>query len=114
MFALGCIQSLKCHTNTCPTGVTTHNKRLQRGLVVEEKSERVTNYVHAMSHEIDMIAHSCGLRHARELRRRHARIVETAGKSATLDVLFPYPNDAPAAPMPVRARGAADPFRLKT
>lgn len=28
MFALGCIQSLKCNQNTCPTGVTTHDKRL--------------------------------------------------------------------------------------
>jgi len=32
MFSLGCIQALRCHTNTCPTGVTTHNKRLQREL----------------------------------------------------------------------------------
>lgn len=100
MFALGCIQSLKCHTNACPTGVTTHQKRLQRGLVVTEKSQRVANYVHAMNHEIDMVAHSCGLRHARELRRRHARIVETAGKSLPLDVLFPYPNDAPGYALP--------------
>src|SRR5262245_47232394 len=37
MFSLGCIQALRCHQNTCPTGVTTHNHRLQRGLVVEEK-----------------------------------------------------------------------------
>jgi len=95
MFALGCIQSLKCHTNQCPTGITTHNKRLQRGLVVGEKSQRVANYVQAMNQEIDMIAHSCGVRHARELRRRHARIVQTAGKSLPLDVLFPYPNDSP-------------------
>jgi glutamate synthase domain-containing protein 2 len=95
MFALGCIQSLKCHTNQCPTGVTTHVKRLQRGLVVTEKSQRVANYVQAMNHEIDMIAHSCGLRHARELRRRHARIVQTAGRSVPLDSLFPYPNDRP-------------------
>jgi glutamate synthase domain-containing protein 2 len=95
MFALGCIQSLKCHTNLCPTGITTHNKRLQRGLVVGEKSQRVANYVRAMNQEIDMIAHSCGVPHARALRRRHARIVQTAGKSLPLDVLFPYPNDAP-------------------
>jgi glutamate synthase domain-containing protein 2 len=94
MFALGCIQSLRCHTNQCPTGVTTHNRRLQRGLVVEEKHLRVAKYATAMNHEIDMIAHSCGVRHARDLRRRHARIVQTAGKSVPLDVLYPYPNDA--------------------
>jgi glutamate synthase domain-containing protein 2 len=95
MFALGCIQSLKCHTNQCPTGITTHVKRLQRGLVVTEKSQRVANYCRTMNAEIDMIAHSCGLTHARELRRRHVRIVQTAGKSLPLDVMFPYPNDAP-------------------
>ena len=32
MFALGCIQALQCNKNTCPTGVTTHDPRLQRGL----------------------------------------------------------------------------------
>ena len=94
MFALGCIQSLKCHSNQCPTGITTHNKRLQRGLVVRDKAQRVANYCRSVNAEIDMIAHSCGLTHARELRRRHARIVQTAGKSLPLDVLYPYPTDA--------------------
>ena len=92
MFALGCIQAMRCHTNTCPTGITTHNKRLQRGLVVEEKYLRVANYARNMNKEIDMIAHSCGLRHARELRREHVRIVETAGKSVALNILCPYPE----------------------
>ena len=107
MFALGCIQSLKCQTNTCPTGITTHNKRLQRGLVVTEKSSRVANYVRAMNHEIDMIAHSCGVLHARDLRRRHARLVQTAGKSLPLDVLYPYPGDAHALRPEVRPEPAA-------
>ena len=91
MFALGCIQALRCHQNTCPTGVTTHNKRLQRGLVVEEKYLRVANYCKNMNKEIDMIAHSCGLRHARELRREHVRIVQTANQSIALSTLHPYP-----------------------
>jgi glutamate synthase domain-containing protein 2 len=91
MFALGCIQALRCHTNTCPTGVTTHNKRLQRGLVVEEKYLRVASYARNMNREIDMIAHSCGCRHARELKREHVRIVQTAGQSIALNMLYPYP-----------------------
>jgi hypothetical protein len=45
-----------------------------------------------MNKEIDMIAHSCGCRHARELRREHVRIVESAGKSTALNMLFPYPQ----------------------
>ncbi len=91
MFALGCIQALRCHQNTCPTGVTTHNPRLQRGLVVEEKDVRVANYCRNMNKELDMIAHSCGLHHARELRREHVRIVQSADKSVALNTLYPYP-----------------------
>lgn len=92
MFALGCIQALRCHQNTCPTGVTTHNKRLQRALVVEEKYLRVANYAMNMNKEIDMIAHSCGVRHARELRREHVRIVQASGQSVALNMLYPYPE----------------------
>ncbi|MDA3947347.1 MAG: FMN-binding glutamate synthase family protein [Helicobacteraceae bacterium] len=44
MLALGCIQSLKCNTNECPTGVATNNPKLIRGLVVSEKWKRVQNY----------------------------------------------------------------------
>ena len=91
MFSLGCIQAMRCHTNTCPTGVTTHNKRLQRGLVVAEKYQRVANYALGMNKEIEMIAHSCGLKHARELRREHVRLVQMAGKSTAMNMLYPYP-----------------------
>lgn len=91
MFSLGCIQALRCHTNTCPTGSTAHNVKLQRGLVVEEKFERVANYCLNMNSEIDMIAHSCGLRRAREFRREHVRIVGADGRSTALNMLSPYP-----------------------
>ena len=91
MFALGCIQSLRCHTNTCPTGVATHDPRLQRGLVVADKATRVASYCRNMNKEVEMIAHSCGLRDARDLRREHVRIVQASGQSVALDVLFPYP-----------------------
>jgi glutamate synthase domain-containing protein 2 len=92
MFSLGCIQALRCHQNTCPTGVTTHNKRLQRALVVEEKYLRVANYCNGMNREIDMIAHSCGVRHSRELRREHVRIVQANHQSIAFNMLYPYPE----------------------
>ncbi|PWE18962.1 FMN-binding glutamate synthase family protein [Marinicauda salina] len=44
MFALGCVQSMQCHTNRCPTGVTTQDPLRQRGLVVPDKAERVANF----------------------------------------------------------------------
>jgi glutamate synthase domain-containing protein 2 len=94
MFALGCIQALRCHQNSCPTGIATHDGRLQRGLVVEEKSLRVAQYAIGMNREIDMIAHSCGCRQARELRREHVRMVQGAAQSVALNILYPYPEAA--------------------
>ncbi len=96
MFALGCIQALRCHANTCPAGVTTHNPRLQRGLVVTDKAQRVASYCRNMNKEIDMIAHSCGLRQAREFRREHVRIVQGFGQSIAFNMLYPYPTAARA------------------
>ncbi len=91
MFSLGCIQALRCHQNTCPTGITTHDEHLQRGLVVEDKAERVANYTVNMNKEVEMIAHACGLKHAREFRREHVRIVQPNGQSMALNMLYPYP-----------------------
>ena len=68
MFAVGCIQSQRCHTNKCPVGVTTQDPKLQRALIVPDKAERVHNYhrntVHALA---EMIA-AMGLDHTSELR----------------------------------------------
>jgi len=92
MFSLGCIQSLQCHKDTCPTGIATHNKRLQKGLVIEDKAERVAAYAHWVNHEINCLAHSCGLRNAREFKREHIRIVQKPGVSFALDNIYPCPK----------------------
>ncbi len=44
MFSLGCIQALRCNTNTCPTGVATQDKMLIKGLDTNDKSERVYQF----------------------------------------------------------------------
>ncbi len=89
MFALGCIQAMQCNKNTCPTGITTHDKRLQRGLVVTDKAERVMHYSKNMHKEIGIIAHSCGVPEPRRLRRFHCRVVQEDGRSVPLDELYP-------------------------
>ena len=89
MFALGCIQAMQCNKNTCPTGVTTHDKHLQRGLVVADKAERVRQYSLHMRKEIGIIAHSCGVDEPRKLKRFHCRIVQSSGRSVPLDELYP-------------------------
>ena len=50
----------------------------------------MANYARNVNREIDMIAHSCGCRHARELWREHVRIVQTANQSVALNMLYPY------------------------
>ncbi len=89
MFALGCIQALQCNKNTCPTGVTTHNPKLQRGLDPVDKAERVKRYALAIRKEVGVIAHSCGVPEPRRLKRFHCRIVQDNGKSVPLDELYP-------------------------
>ncbi|MDF1780434.1 MAG: FMN-binding glutamate synthase family protein [Alcanivoracaceae bacterium] len=88
MFALGCIQAMQCHQNTCPTGVTTHDPKLQRGLVPADKARRVANFNRHIVNEVEVIAHSCGVAEPRLLRRHHARMV-TGTSSVPLNSLWP-------------------------
>ena len=92
MFALGCIQSLKCNKNTCPTGVATHQKHLQAGLNPQDKAVKVANYAKNVTHEVEVIAHSCGVLEPRQLRRSHVRLVQDNGMSIAMDRLYPRPD----------------------
>ncbi|UTW58386.1 FMN-binding glutamate synthase family protein [Kordiimonas sp. SCSIO 12603] len=97
MFALGCIQALQCNKNTCPTGITTHNEKLQYGLDPASKSERVASYAKNMKKEVGILAHSCGVPEPRQLKRYHARVVLDNGRSVSMDELYPEPETQKAA-----------------
>ena len=86
---------MRCHTNQCPTGITTHDKRLQAGLDPDVKAENVKNFVKAMRKDVNIIAHSCGVTHARDLTRRHVRIVQMDGRSINMAELLPDITAAP-------------------
>ena len=96
MFALGCIQALQCNKNTCPTGITTHKLKLQKGLDPDNKANRVMNYAKNMTKEVGMLAHSCGVKSPRELKRMHARVVTDNGLSIALGELHPDVEPPPA------------------
>ena len=55
------------------------------------KAERVAAYTLNMSKEVEMIAHACGLKHPRDLRREHVRFVQPNGQSMALNMLYQYP-----------------------
>ena len=90
MFALGCIQAMQCNKNTCPTGVTTHDPDLQKGLDITDKSVRVYHYHKNMVKAVGMIAHSCGVKEPRQLKRHHMRVVTETGLSTPIDKVHPY------------------------
>jgi len=92
MFALGCIQALQCNKNTCPTGITTHDADLQRGLVPEDKAKRVANFANKMTYGVGLIAHSCGVSQPRKLERKHVRIIQNSGSTVSLAELHPLPQ----------------------
>lgn len=89
MFSLGCIQALKCNKNTCPTGITTHDPRFHKGLVVTEKYKRVAGYAKSIIKEVETIAHSVGVSEPRQMRRRHVRIMGEGGISKLMSAQMP-------------------------
>src|SRR6201746_874607 len=83
MFALGCTQSLSCHTDRCPTGVTTQDPSRNRALVGPHKIERVYNYHHATLHALAELIAAAGLDHPQDIRPIHfsQRVSSTEVKS---------------------------------
>ncbi|MBC7385084.1 MAG: FMN-binding glutamate synthase family protein [Cryobacterium sp.] len=71
MFAIGCIQALRCNTNECPTGVATQNPDLVKGLVVGDKAPRVARYHKTTLHSFLDVLGAAGLSEPSELRPWH-------------------------------------------
>jgi glutamate synthase domain-containing protein 2 len=71
MFALGCIQSLSCHTNRCPVGVATQDPMRQRALAVPDKAERVYNFHRNTLHALAELMAAAGLEHPSQIGPHH-------------------------------------------
>ncbi len=71
MFSLGCIQSLSCHTDKCPTGVSTQDLSRNRALVVPDKTTRVYNYHHATLEALAELVAAAGLDHPNDIKPIH-------------------------------------------
>jgi len=69
MFALGCIQALECHKNTCPTGIATQNPSLVVGLDISDKRVRVFNFQRSTVQSAVQLLGAAGLRHPSEVNR---------------------------------------------
>jgi glutamate synthase domain-containing protein 2 len=90
MLALGCVQALKCNTNECPTGVTTLDPSLNKGLVVEEKKVKVANFHKHTINGVKELVAAAGLHELSELNRSLICRRQENGSVKTLENIYPY------------------------
>ncbi|WP_159982262.1 MULTISPECIES: FMN-binding glutamate synthase family protein [unclassified Novosphingobium] len=90
MFSLGCVQSMRCHTDTCPTGVATQSAARQRGLVVPEKAERVARFQKATLDALHDIVVACGLESPDGFTPDGLRQRVNAAEMRSIDEVYPF------------------------
>lgn len=90
MMALGCIQALECNSNTCPVGVATQNKKLMKGLVVEDKKTRVANYHEQTVKAFVELLGAAGINDPAKINRYHINRRIIMNRHETYEDVYPY------------------------
>ncbi|MCB2090871.1 MAG: FMN-binding glutamate synthase family protein [Alphaproteobacteria bacterium] len=93
MFALGCVQSLHCNTNKCPTGIATQDRSRWKSLDVEDKYKRVTNFHHSTIHSFTEILGAMGLDHPGKLIPAHIERYMDDGSRKSFAEFYPGLTD---------------------
>ena len=95
MFALGCIQSLSCHTDRCPTGIATQNPDRWKHLDVPDKATRVANFHDNTLKALRDLLCAAGLTHPEQLGPEHIlrRVSPTEVRSIGALYRFLKPGD---------------------
>ena len=102
MFSLGCIQSLSCHTDKCPTGVATQDPVRGRALYVPDKTERVYNFHHYTLHALAELTAAAGFSHPNEMRPIHFSRRVSNSEVMSFERLYPVAAPRRAARRHVR------------
>jgi glutamate synthase domain-containing protein 2 len=89
MFALGCIQSLSCHTDRCPTGVATQDPGRARALDVPDKAMRVKQFQQSTLEVLAELVAATGIDHPSEFRPEHFRRRVSQFNVLRFDELYP-------------------------
>ncbi|WP_251517485.1 MULTISPECIES: FMN-binding glutamate synthase family protein [Staphylococcus] len=80
MISVGCIMSQQCHLNTCPVGVATTNPKREKGLIVDEKKYRVTNYITSLHEGLYNISAAVGVESPTQINQDHIIIKKKSGE----------------------------------
>src|SRR5690606_32500335 len=90
MFSLGCVQSMRCHTDTCPTGVATQDITRQRGLVVDDKAERVARFQRQTLHGLREIVVALGMDNPWQIQPCHVNERWNTVRSDSIDRFYDF------------------------
>lgn len=90
MFALGCVQSMSCHTDHCPTGIATQDATRQRGLVVPTKAERVTRFQRHTLHALREMVVAMGLDNPWQIEPCHISERQNSARSDSIDNIYGF------------------------
>jgi glutamate synthase domain-containing protein 2 len=90
MFALGCVQSMECHTGHCPTGVATQVSWRQKGLVVEDKAPRIARFHKTTLHSLQEIVTAMGLETPWDIRPIDMRERVNGARSDSIDKIYSF------------------------
>jgi glutamate synthase domain-containing protein 2 len=93
MFALGCIQSMRCHDDTCPTGVATQDASRQRGLVVPDKAERVARFQRQTLAGLREIVVAMGLDNPWQIRPEYISERLNSARADSIDRIHSFLDD---------------------
>ena len=90
MFALGCVQSMKCHADTCPTGIATQDATRQRGLVVPDKAERVARFQRHTLHSFREMVMAMGLDNPWQIAPCHISERLDSARADSIDTIYGF------------------------
>ncbi|MFK0295248.1 FMN-binding glutamate synthase family protein [Streptomyces sp. NPDC090442] len=90
MLSIGCIQSQKCHTDKCPTGVATQNPRLARGLDPTSKATRAAVYLRTLRKELLKVSAAVGVPHPALITAADIEIMNGDYEARTLASVYGY------------------------
>ena len=93
MFALGCVQSMRCHEDTCPTGIATQDATRQRGLVVPGKAERVARFQRQTLHGLRELVVAMGLENPWQITPAHISERLDSARAAPINEIYGFVED---------------------
>lgn len=90
MLSIGCLQTQKCHEDTCPTGVATQNKWLAHGLDPQLKKHRMANYILSLRKDLLKISDAVGVAHPGLLTAADLELMDGVRRGTPLADVFGY------------------------